>query len=411
MTIRRLRVAAVGITPPNYKASGGISAGIQLTQRIAKLCDVRMFIMAAQDETTIEDGLPIDRVRAKSLAGPIVAYLPRTAATMSWRPNLRPWLESWRPEVVHLHNPHPPGALTAAARICNELAIPYVISTHGFVEFDEFARGMNTAAWKAPIYRQFIRRPVANVARRAARICMLSPEEEPILRAMGAKKEQLSVVTNGVDPYFLEPVAAEERSRLTARFKLPSGTPLMLYVGNHTRNKGIDVLLRALGHMQTPGTAIIAGAIRSRTEHQALLAECGTATDTSRFLFTDFISKEELRALYQSVDLFVFPSRADTLPLVILEAMVSGLPVVSTRVGGIPYEVVPETGALVSPGDPQALARELDRFCADRSLRASCGAAGRQRALEKFSWEESAAKAVDIYRQILESNSVLATRN
>jgi glycosyltransferase involved in cell wall biosynthesis len=344
--------------------------------------------------------LAIDRRRALNPLTPFAKLLPRSLVTAGWRADLQPWLQTWRPDIVHFHNPHPPGALVAAARICTNFDIPYVLSTHGFVEFDDLAKGMNTSAWKAVFFRRLIRAPVAGVARRAARVLMLSPDEEPILRSMGVMPDRLTVATNGVDPYFQTIVDPEERSRLVARFNLPVGMPLMLYVGNHTPNKGIDVLLRALDHMVEPGVAVIGGAIRSRQEHQALLAGCGIPNGNPRALFTDFISKEELRALYQSVDIFVFPSRADTLPLVILEAMASGLPVVSTRVGGIPYEVAPDTGILVESGDSVALAEALDRLCANAERRRAMGRAGSCRVAEMFNWNASAAKVVEVYRDI-----------
>ncbi len=397
----RLRIAAVGITPPVFKASGGIAAAIHLTEKVAALRETRMFLMAPDDSDAVERGLHIDRRRCTNPYARLERVLPRQIVTMGWRPQLRRWLQAWRPDVVHLHNPHPPGALTSAARTCADLRLPYVISTHGFVECDEFARGMNMARWKVPLFRYLIRRPVAAVARHAARVLMLSPEEEPILLGMGARPDRLRVVTNGVDPYFRETLSTEARLQLVRRFGLPmKGPPRMLFVGNHTRNKGLDVLLRAVKRMECPGVALVAGAIRSRQEHRALLDECEVSADDPRIIFTDFVTKEELRALYQSVDVFVFPSRADTLPLVILEAMASGLPVVSTRVGGIPYEVTPETGVLVEAGDPEALAAALTTLCADRALRVKMGDAGRERAISLFDWEASARRAVEIYETI-----------
>jgi glycosyltransferase involved in cell wall biosynthesis len=128
------------------------------------------------------------------------------------------------------------------------------------------------------------------------------------------------------------------------------------------------------------------------------------AAASEKLLFTDFITREELRALYHSVDLFVFPSRADTLPLVILEAMASGLPVVSTLIGGIPFEVSADTGILMKPGDPAVLALALDRLCADEPLRKAMGDAGRARVTQLFNWEKSAEQAVAIYEDVVSKN-------
>src|SRR5665213_2480634 len=97
MSISQLRVAAVGITPPGFKASGGISAGIQLTQRIAKLCDAQFIMMSNEDSLSKEDGLRILRRRSKNIFGPFQAILPRGLVSTMWRPALRKWLASERP--------------------------------------------------------------------------------------------------------------------------------------------------------------------------------------------------------------------------------------------------------------------------------------------------------------------------
>lgn len=398
-----IRVAAVGITPPNYKASGGISAAFQLMQRVADLCDAKLFVMADHDEDMVVGRLRVALRRPINSFSPLASILPRQIMSMMWRPRIDEWLQDFSPAVVHLHNPHPAGALLQAARTCVRLGIPYVISTHGFVEFNDFSKGFGSPPWQKPLLEWFVRRPLVAVARGAARVLMLSPNERPNLLAMGVAEDKLRVVPNGVDPYFLEDVPEPERTRIVRRLDLPAGAPLLLFVGNHTFNKGIDVLLRALGMMHEHAIAVIAGAIRSKAENEKLIRSSELDRADRRLVFTDFISKEELRALYRSVDAFVFPSRADTLPLVILEAMASGLPVVATNVGGIPYEVTSEEGILVPPGDPAQLAAALDRVCRDRELRRQMGASARRRVVSHFDWSVSAALALNAYKDVIAS--------
>jgi len=396
-------VAAVGITPPTYKASGGISAGRQLMRRVADFCDSKMFIMADHDEDLIDGHLSVSLRRPQNVLSSLEHFLPRQMTSMMWRPRIEEWLTEFVPDIVHFHNPHPAGALAKAARTCTRLGIPYVISTHGFVEFNDFSKGFGSPAWQKPLLERFVRRPLVEVARGAARVLMLSPQEEPIIRDMGVPAERMKVVPNGVDPYFLEELKESERNHLVGRFGIPDESPLLLFVGNHTFNKGLDVLLRGLSLMREKAVTIIAGAIRSRAENQKLVLSSGLTLADSRFLFTDYITKEELRALYHSVDAFVFPSRADTLPLVILEAMASGLPVVATNVGGIPFEITPGEGILVPPGDPLQLAEALDRICRDREMRQRMGVSGRRRVVAHFDWNVSAALALRVYEDVIGS--------
>lgn len=372
--------------------------------RVADLCDTAMYVMSDRDQDVSEGRLRLSLRRPTNALLPMARYAPRAVTTMAWRANVTAWLQELRPNVVHLHNPHPPGALLQVARTCSRLAIPYVISTHGFVELNDFSRGYGAPRWQRPLLEWFVRRPLVAAARGAARIAMLSPFEEPILTTMGVPERRLAVVPNGVEPYFLQTLAPEERQRLVARFSLPPDRPSLLFVGNHTANKGLDVLLRALTQMRERCVGIIAGAIRSPDETRRLIAASGLAAGDPRCRFTDFLTRDELRALYQSVDAFVFPSRADTLPLVILEAMGSSLPVVASHVGGIPFEVTEDTGILVPPGDAPGLAAALDRICASPELRARLGRNGRLRVVEHFNWTASAEAAVSLYREILAVN-------
>ena len=396
------RVLGVAITPPSFKASGGVSAGIQLMKRVADRAPTQMLVMAEGDSHTKEGALDVNRINATNTLGAKPRPpIPRALHTLMWRADFASWLDRLKPDIVHLHNPHPPGAFALIAREADRRQIPYVVSTHGYVEFDDYATAFAAATWQRPLIDLLIRRPVVRVTRGAARIAMLSPEEEPILRRMGVAADRLGVVTNGVDPYFVDAFSDEECERLLARFDLPVDRPLIFFVGNHTPNKGIDTLLAASMLMKRPARIVIGGGIRSATEHRAMLENAGYVAGANPVLFTDFLSREELKALYQRCAIFAFPSRADTLPLVLLEAMVSRSAVVSTRIGGIPYEVTPDTGILIEPGDAGALAGALDTLCADPARCVAMGAAGRARALDIFNWERSANLAVSLYRDIL----------
>ena len=406
LTAKPLRVAAVGITPPEYKASGGITAAFQLMRRVADLCDTAMYVMADRNADLIDGCLRVALRRPTNPLAAVKSLVPRQVSSSLWRPDIKQWLIDFAPSVVHFHNPHPTGALAQSANICNELGIPYVISTHGFVEFNNFSRGFSSPHWQRPLLARYVRRPLVEVAQGAARVLMLSPQEEPILRGMGVAPERLSIVPNGVDPYFLEDLAEDERTALVSRFRLPENSVLFLFVGNHTVNKGLDVLLQAISRMNEKAVVVIAGAIRSKRENERLISNSGLKAGDSRFIFTDFISQEELRALYHSVDAFVFPSRADTLPLVILEAMASGLPVIASNVGGIPSEITPKEGILLPPGDPARLAEALDRICRDADLRRRMGDSARDRVIAKFDWNVSAGLALRAYEEVLATQTL-----
>jgi len=399
--LNKMKVGAIAITPPEFRASGGVSAALQLMERVAELTETRMMVMSTEEGTAKRGELIVDSVKASSVFGALNQYMPSKIKTLSWRADFDDWLARTKPEIVHLHNPHPPGALLSAARACLSRGIPYVISTHGFVEYNDYSKAYSAPIWQKLLINKLVREPLVEVVRQADRVFMLSPEERDIFLSMDVPENRLSIVSNGIDPIYLNPFSASELARITDKFNIPSGKPILFFVGNHTRNKGIDLVLKSWKEMKTDAFLIIGGGIRSAGEHNQMLIDAGLNTDEKDVIFTGFLDDDELKSLYETCDIFVFPSRADTLPLVVLEAMAAGKPVVSTRIGGIPYQVTPDTGVLVDSGDVSGLAQALDRLAQNAPLRQKMGLAGKSRAFELFNWERSAEQALLIYNSLL----------
>ena len=141
-------------------------------------------------------------------------------------------------------------------------------------------------------------------------------------------------------------------------------------MGSLHRYKGVDVFLKSLRAVRGPFQAVVAGKFKDESERSSLLSDARLGDElASSVVFTGGVSNEELRALYHLADLFVYPTLADSLPLVVLEAMACGLPVVSTTVGGIPFAVRPEAGVLVPPGDVTAVSMAVNDLLADPSRR------------------------------------------
>ena len=160
--------------------------------------------------------------------------------------------------------------------------------------------------------------------------------------------------------------------------------------------KGVDVLLEAARLVREPLRLEIYGdgSLRAELERQA----------GENVRFHGFVS--DLREAWGELDVLVQPSRADNLPLAVLEAMAAGLPIVGTRVGGIPELVVDgETGIVVEPEDPRALAAALEALARDRSRLAELGRRGRERVDAHFSAEQVGRRTVALYRELCGSST------
>jgi starch synthase len=163
----------------------------------------------------------------------------------------------------------------------------------------------------------------------------------------------------------------------------------------------------AAGQADTPELA---------AEFEAGVAEARAAAPTRAIHWIpDMLDRPTLRQLYTHAAVFACPSVYEPFGITNLEAMACGVPVVATRVGGIPEVVVHDrTGVLVdvptagagglTDGDPavaEALAAAINELVADPDRRAAMGAAGRQRAVEQFSWAEVARRTLAVYEGVV----------
>jgi len=282
------------------------------------------------------------------------------------------------------------------------------VSTHGFVELLSAAHAYKLRPHERIALRLLMRAPLQEVVDHAARIFALSPAEHPLLKQLRVPDAKIALVTNGVNPFYFGAPEASELAEVQRTFALTArekdGPPVAMFLGNHTQNKGLDVLLEALLASSRPYLLIVAGKKRETINYAGYLARCRPG---QRIIFTDSVSDQQVRALFHCADLFVFPSLADTLPLVVLEAMAAGLPVLATTVGGIPYQVDASCGRLVPPGDVEALRVAFEEFSTQRDSLRIMGAAARERVRERFDWSRSSDEA---YRQFLSILSESAPR-
>jgi rhamnosyl/mannosyltransferase len=204
-------------------------------------------------------------------------------------------------------------------------------------------------------------------------------------------RDRTVVVPLGVDPDRFRPGARK-----------PAGPPTVLFVGQMRHYKGVDDLLAAMRAVPAPARLRLAGDGPMRARWEALGRSLGLG---ERVEFLGQVPDEALPALYRSADVLVLPStsRAEAFGMVLLEAMASGLPCVTTEVGSGTSYVVQDgvTGLVVPPRDPAALASALACLAADPAERARMGAAGRARVLAEFPEARMVERVEAVYREAL----------
>jgi colanic acid/amylovoran biosynthesis glycosyltransferase len=186
----------------------------------------------------------------------------------------------------------------------------------------------------------------------------------------------------------------------------PASGPLeILCIGRLVPEKGQAVLIEALARLAergVPATVTFAGDGPQRAALERLAADLGVASAVS---FRGAVAQEDLRTLYETASVFCLPSFSEGVPVVLMEAMAMRLPVLSTRITGIP-ELIEDghDGLLVPPGRPDSLADALELLSRDPALRQALGTRGRDKVLAEFDAEASATTLHSIFAEQVSGN-------
>jgi glycosyltransferase involved in cell wall biosynthesis len=227
-------------------------------------------------------------------------------------------------------------------------------------------------------------------ARRAGRLIAISDAVRDFLARAGHDPRKLTTIHYGLDE-----LPATPSSPTPAEAGIPADAPLALAVGRLIEQKDHATLLRAFAvvreqHPQARLAILGSGPLEAET--RALAASLGLADAVA------LPGRTDIRDWLLRADVFVHTSRWEGFGIVLLEAMLAGLPVVATRVSAVP-EIVADgvTGALVPPGDAEIVARELAALLADPDRRHRLGEAGRERARTEFSVARMTERTVEVY--------------
>ncbi|MDE4139434.1 MULTISPECIES: glycosyltransferase family 4 protein [Rhodobacterales] len=280
-----------------------------------------------------------------------------------------------RQEVDHLHN-HIATAACTVAMLASELSgIPYSFTIHGPDIF------FNPNHWR-----------IDEKAARARFVACISEFCRSQLMCFADQSHwaRFHIIHCGIDP-----------GRYTSA---PHKGANLLFVGRLAAVKGLPILLDALRDLSGDWklTVIGDGPDRAALEAQAQ----GLNVD-----FLGYRSQSEVAEALSNTDVFVLPSFAEGVPVVLMEAMASAVPVVATRIAGIPELVDHATsGLLVPPGDPQELRAALDHMLADSKARQDMGLAGRAKVSDDFNIHTEAARLSRLFTSYSGGSTVLEKR-
>ncbi len=285
-----------------------------------------------------------------------------------------------RPDVTLAFFGMPSGAIALPLKWLFHL--PYVVSLRGgdvpgFRPYD-FGFYHNFAS---PLLRQIWRQAGAVVANSSGLRSLAQPFDRRI---------PIQIISNGVDTDIF---SAPERAW---------DPPRLLFVGRVVYQKGLDLLIHALGnlqHLPWELTIVGDGPQRAMLEKLAAGLEIG-----ERVRFAGWLKGPELVAEYHRANLFTYASRHEGMPNALLEAMACGLPAVASDIAGNEELVIPgETGLLVASESQQELEQALAALLPDPGRRAQMGEAARQRVVAHYPWERVAEQYLHLLERVVET--------
>jgi alpha-maltose-1-phosphate synthase len=214
--------------------------------------------------------------------------------------------------------------------------------------------------------------------------------------------ERVVVIRNGIDSAEYAP---DPGTAVLDRYGVDPARPAVIFVGRITRQKGVPVLLRAAASLAAEAQLVLCAGQPDTAELATEVTDLVAGLQASRagvIWIPEMLPKREVIQLLSHATVFACPSLYEPLGIVNLEAMACGTAVVGSQVGGIPEVVVDgETGLLVPPDDPAALAAALNALILDPARAAALGAAGRKRTATEFGWDAIAAQTADLYASLL----------
>ena len=235
--------------------------------------------------------------------------------------------------------------------------------------------------------------------RKALQIITISNStKNDIVKVLGIDKDKITVIPLAVDEKFNDTVGATEVARVKAKYKLPKR--YILHIGTLEPRKNLSFLIEAFSEVIRDRAfddlrLVITG--KKGWYFEGLFEKVRKLNLEEKVIFTGYFDEEDKPALYKGAIVFAFPSLYEGFGLPPLEAMASGVPVISSNTSSMP-EVIGDAGILISPEDHDAWVENIKKVVSSQELQDEMKIKNKKQ-LEKFSWDITAEKTLAVYKK------------
>jgi glycosyltransferase involved in cell wall biosynthesis len=295
-------------------------------------------------------------------------------------------------EVVHIH------AIWNfptyyAMRTAGRAGVPYIVAPQGSLE----PWALSSASWRRRLYAEHMERPLLQ---KSSRLQALSQAESAQFRAYGLDVPTV-VIPNAVQADWLR----TRHANLAADLGLPPGTRTVLFLSRLHPKKGLDILLIAFAAYarEHAGVALlVAGCDGGSGYERAMRARARSLGLGQRCLFLGEVRGQYKTKLFAGAHAFALISHSEGLPLAVLEAMASGVPVIVSPRCNLPEVASADAGIIVDV-NPEAVLTGLRNLFAGAERMRRRGENGRRLVRERFTWDKVAGRTVAIYGEMIQS--------
>ena len=390
--------------PPNIYGGAGVHIDF-LSQELAKLGEVEVRCFGNQQEeigTMTILGIQSSLNQMEDEANPHIKMFHNLSR------NVEMSQHTLQADVIHCHTwyTHLAGIFSRELLQSPLILTTHSLETHRPWKVEQLGNGYFLSRW------------IENHAYNTADgiIAVSQQMKTDVIEAYGVSPERVTVIHNGIDPEYYKPTFDND---LLLEYGINPEIPFVLFVGRITRQKGISQLISAAKYFNKNCQVVLcAGApdtpeIAKETEE--LIIELKSQRD-GFILISEMLPREKIKVLYSHARVFACPSLYEPFGIINLEAMACETPVVGSAVGGIPEIIIEgETGFLIplesisrtdfNPKNPERFqkdfAQKVNLLLDNKELADTMGKAGRQRVLDKFSWESIAKTTFNYYAEVI----------
>lgn len=411
MEFQQKRIAFISEHASPLASLGGVDTGgqnvyvAQLARHLASM-GYLVDVFTRRENALVPEVVELTR-------GVRVIHVTAGPAKVIIKENILPFMDEFKDNMiafiinqqVHYNFVHANFFMSAlvAMGIKRELNIPFVVTFHALGHVRRIHQAEKD---KFPVERLIIEERAVMEADQIIAEC---PQDmDDLINYYHAPADKISIVPCGFSSKEFYPIDKECARRIV---NLPQKEFLLLQLGRMVPRKGIDNVIQALPYIRSAQKAVrlvvVGGEAEVLDEEHCpefarLLNLCRDNGVEASVIFTGRKNRDQLKYYYSAADVFITTPWYEPFGITPLEAMACGTPVIGANVGGIKYSVADgETGWLVAPQNPLALANKVNQLISNENLLNDAGRKAIRRVNEQFTWAEVADQMHQLYRKLL----------